>query len=61
MTTPTDKLIAYTDRVRKERDIYRAAIVDFLYSTYYGGDTYVCEKEDIKILISALGKKRMER
>ena len=39
----------------KERDDYRAAIVDFLDSADWAED------RDIEILIDALGKKRLER
>ena len=39
--------------VTKERDIYRQAIVDFLDASLY-------EAPDMKILVDALGKKRMK-
>ena len=41
-------------KVKKERDIYRQAIVDCL-DSYYVGEI------DMKVLVDALGKKRMER
>ena len=42
----------------KERDDYRAAIVEFLDSAYFD---MARDPRDIKVLVDALGKKRMER
>jgi hypothetical protein len=43
----------------KERDDYRAAIVEFLDSYYY--DVTAGDNADVSMLVDALGKKRLER
>lgn len=45
-------------RVKKERDIYRQAIIDFISSDMYGNPH---DPRSIAGLVNALGKKRMKK
>ena len=47
------------ERITKERDDYRAAIIEFLDTYYY--DVAAGDDIDASMLVDALGKKRMER
>ena len=46
------------ETLRKERDDYRAAIIEYITEDMYGDPR---DPRDIKVLVDALGKKRMER